>query len=217
MTRKKRFQLDDPTLLSIGELADNLGLRAYVVGGYVRDLSLGGKSKDIDVMVLGDPIFFAREVGRKLNATGLVVFERFRTAQMMIGEVKVEIVGARKESYERGSRKPQVEEASLEEDLSRRDFTINAMAISIVKTQDAVSRQEFGELIDPFGGQQALAKGIIDTPLEPEETFSEDPLRILSCNPFRLSFRFYIAFSCQRCHCENEGSAEHSFAGKNYR
>ncbi len=192
MTRKKRFQLDDPTLLSIGELADNLGLRAYVVGGYVRDLSLGGKSKDIDVMVLGDPIFFAREVERKLNATGLVVFERFRTAQMMIGEVKVEIVGARKESYERGSRKPQVEEASLEEDLSRRDFTINAMAISIVKTQDAVSRQEFGELIDPFGGQQALAKGIIDTPLEPEETFSEDPLRILRAIRFACRFDFTL-------------------------
>lgn len=198
MTRKKKFQIDNPILLSIGELADNSGLRAYVVGGYVRDLILGGESKDIDVMVIGDPISFARDVGRKFNATALVVFERFRTAQMTIGEVKVEIVGARKESYDEGSRKPQVEEASLEEDLSRRDFTINAMAISIVKTQDAVSKQEFGELIDPFGGQHALAKKIIDTPLEPEETFSEDPLRILRAIRFACRFDFTLSSRVRR-------------------
>ena len=155
MTRNKNFQIDEPIFLGIGELADKLGIQAYVVGGYVRDLILGdvedlsrGKNKDIDVMVIADPISFAREVERKLSAAALVVFEKFRTAQMTIGGVKVEIVGARKETYDMNSRKPHVNEANLEEDLSRRDFTINAMAISLNKSQ--ISESNFGELSRSF-------------------------------------------------------------------
>ncbi len=198
MIRKKNFQIDDPILLEIGELADKLGIQTYVVGGYVRDLILGivedlsrGKNRDIDVMVITDPISFAREVGRKLSATALVVFEKFRTAQMTIGGVKVEIVGARKESYDVDSRKPHVKEATLEEDLSRRDFTINAMAISI--NESKVSKSNFGELVDPFDGARALSEKMIDTPLDPAETFNEDPLRILRAIRFACRFDFTLS------------------------
>ncbi len=190
MEQKKNFQLDDPILLGIGGLADNLGIRAYVVGGYVRDLILGNGSKDIDVMVIGDPIFFAKKVEQTLSATALVVFEKFRTAQMAIGNVKVEIVGARKESYESDSRNPIVSEATLEEDLSRRDFTINAMGISLNKLD---SLGKFGELVDPFGGVNGLSEKLIDTPLEPQETFNEDPLRILRAIRFACRFDFTLS------------------------
>ncbi|MFZ1080601.1 MAG: HD domain-containing protein [Candidatus Kryptoniota bacterium] len=198
MTRNKNFQIDEPILLGIGELADKLGIQAYVVGGYVRDLILGdvedlsrGKNKDIDVMVIADPISFAREVERKLSAAALVVFEKFRTTQMTIGGVKVEIVGARKETYDMNSRKPHVNEANLEEDLSRRDFTINAMAISLNKSQ--ISESNFGELVDPFDGVHALSEKTIDTPLDPAETFNEDPLRILRAIRFACRFNFVLS------------------------
>jgi len=197
MMRKKTFQIENPLLFKIGRLADDAGLAAYVVGGYVRDLIIGNvedsslvKTKDIDVMVIGDPILFAREIERKLNAKSLVVFEKFRTAQMVIDEIKVEIVGARRESYDAGSRKPHVEEATLEEDLSRRDFTINAMAINISGSRGQTSDSV---LIDPFHGKDALDKKIIDTPLEPQVTFSEDPLRILRAIRFACRFNFALS------------------------
>lgn len=203
MTEKKRFKIDEPILLELGALADESGIDAYVVGGYVRDLILGRQNKDIDVMVIGDPLPFSRKAARRLNASGFVVFEKFRTAQMSAGDVKVEIVGARKEAYDPDSRKPRVQEATLEEDLSRRDFTINAMAMSINKSrlpgsakrgpESGGRRCEFGELVDIFGGVQALSDGVIDTPLDPSETFSEDPLRILRALRFACRFEFDLA------------------------
>lgn len=183
--------MNDQVLIRIGKLADRLDVNAYVVGGYVRDLVLGIESKDVDVVIIGDPIPFAREVERDLNGTDLVVFERFRTAQMKAGDVKVEIVGARKESYDANSRRPSVEEATLEEDLSRRDFTINAMAIGINKL--AIENRQSAILIDPFGGEDALTKKLIDTPLDPAETFSEDPLRILRAIRFACRFDFSLS------------------------
>lgn len=200
---KKKLRIDEPVLLKLGSLADELGVEAYVVGGYVRDLILGKGNKDIDVMVVGDPGPFSRKAADRLNATGVVVFEKFRTVQMTAGDVKVEVVGARKESYDSGSRKPRVQEATVTEDLSRRDFTINAMAVSINKSHPpaagdrrAVSgerAQASGELIDPFGGIDALSKKVIDTPLDPEETFGEDPLRILRAFRFACRFEFTLA------------------------
>lgn len=211
MTQTKKFEIDNHILIGIGTLADNLLLEAYVVGGYVRDLIMGNDSKDINIVVIGDPISFAKEVERKLNAAALVVFEKFRTAQMVIDEVKVEIVGARKERYDAHSRKPHVEQATLEEDLSRRDFTVNAMAIGINKIRNQnsnvkdssnkfqsndhspVFEREFGELVDPFGGEAALSRKVIDTPLDPRETFSEDPLRMLRAIRFACRFDFVLS------------------------
>jgi poly(A) polymerase len=203
MTRKKKFEIEDPLLLKLGGLADEMGIDAYVVGGYVRDLILGGENKDIDVMVVGDPVGFSRKAARKLGAEGFVLFEKFRTSQMSVGDVKVEIVGARKEKYDQESRKPYVHEGTLEEDLSRRDFTINAMAISINKSREpahtarkagAADRVKvFGEVIDLFGGVNALSQKTIDTPLDPVETFSEDPLRILRAIRFACRFEFSLA------------------------
>ncbi|MCL5266545.1 MAG: CCA tRNA nucleotidyltransferase [Bacteroidetes bacterium] len=204
MTELKTLNINEPILLRIGELADSLGIQAFVVGGYVRDLLLGTVSKDIDVMVIGDPIAFSHEVERKLGATGLVIFEKFRTAQMTVQSladanatgstlVKLEIVGARRESYDASSRKPQVEEATLEEDLSRRDFTMNAMAVSINQDESRSGGYAFGELVDPFDGEQALSQKIIETPLEPQDTFSEDPLRILRAIRFACRFEFSIS------------------------
>ncbi len=168
-----------------------LKVQAYIVGGYVRDLILGLDSKDIDVVVIGDPISFAKEVQRKLGATAFVLFEKFRTAQMMIDDVKVEIVGARSESYDASSRKPQVREATLEEDLSRRDFTINAMAISL-NSKFKIQNPKL-DLVDPFNGRDSLEKKIIETPLDPAETFSEDPLRILRAIRFAGRFGFVLS------------------------
>ncbi len=204
MTEEKILNIDEPILLGVGEAADKAGIKAYVVGGYVRDLLLGKASKDIDVVVIGDPISFAHQLQKELGATGLVVFEKFRTAQMTVelgtvGDagnrmpVKIEIVGARKESYDAMSRKPHVEEATLEEDLARRDFTINAMAVGINRAVLTSEGRNTGELVDPFGGQKSLSKGIIDTPLEPEETFSEDPLRILRAIRFACRFEFSLS------------------------
>ncbi len=192
MTDGKRFEIDEPTLVKIGALADDLRIEACVVGGYVRDLILGLESKDLDIVVMGDPIKFAGEISRKLDASGIVVFERFRTAQMTIGETKVEVVGARKEKYDPESRKPVVTAGTLEEDLSRRDFTINAMAVGLNRFAD-YHETSFGQLVDPFDGMTALSERIIDTPLDPSETFSEDPLRIMRA--IRFSSRFDASLS----------------------
>jgi len=191
MMRKKEFQIGSPILLEIGGLADNLGVPAYVVGGYVRDFIMGVECKDVDIVVIGDPISFAKEVEHTMSATSLVIFEKFRTTQMMIGDTKVEIVGARKESYDFASRKPRVEEATLEEDLSRRDFTINAMATTL-NSRFKIQNSKLG-LIDPFGGRDAIAKKIVDTPLDPAETFSEDPLRMLRAIRFASRLNFALS------------------------
>ena len=203
MTNKKTFKINEPILAELGALADDLNLQAYVVGGYVRDLIIGKESKDIDVMVVGDPLRFASKAAERLKATNVVVFEKFRTAQMAAGDTKVEIVGARREAYDSDSRKPRVQEGTLEEDLSRRDFTINAMAIRINRSayrgdiesvRSSSSQGEIsGEVVDIFGGIVALSEKIIDTPLDPRETFNEDPLRMLRALRFACRFEFKLA------------------------
>ena len=174
----------------ISEAADHLGLECYVVGGYVRDIFLERPSNDIDVVVVGSGIRVAEElkrmVGRKAH---LSVFKNFGTAQVKFRqkgtEYEVEFVGARKESYSHDSRKPIVEDGTLEDDQNRRDFTINAMAICLNKAR-------FGELVDPFNGLADLEDGIIATPLEPGITFSDDPLRMMRCVRFATQLNFQI-------------------------
>ena len=155
----------------VGDVAAEKGVKAYVIGGYVRDFFLGRPCNDIDVVVEGSGIDFARAVGEK---TGSYVsyFKNFGTAMLHYRGDEIEFVGARKESYRRESRKPIVENGTLQDDQLRRDFTINAMAFSLQK-------EDFGALVDPFGGIRDLDAGIIRTPLEPDTTYSDDPLRML--------------------------------------
>lgn len=158
-----------------------MGVRAFVIGGYVRDCFLGRQSKDIDIVVEGSGIELAEAVGAKVRSY-VSVFKNFGTAMLRFKGIEVEFVGARKESYNRDSRKPVVEDGTLQEDQMRRDFTINAMAFSLQK-------EDYGALVDPFGGIRDLAAGIIRTPLDPDVTFSDDPLRMVRAIRFvtRLS------------------------------
>ncbi|MBQ9652534.1 MAG: HD domain-containing protein [Prevotella sp.] len=182
--------LDKKIFHEIGDVADSLGLECYVVGGYVRDIFLERPSKDIDVVVVGSGIKVAEElkhrIGRKAH---LSVFRNFGTAQVKIvsqkEEIEVEFVGARRESYSHDSRKPIVEDGTLEDDQNRRDFTINALAICL-------NRERFGELVDPFDGIYDMEDGIIRTPLDPDITFSDDPLRMMRCVRFATQLGFYI-------------------------
>lgn len=178
--------LDQDIFHQISLAADNLGVECYVVGGYVRDLFLERPSKDIDVVVVGSGIAVAEELKRMLGKRAYIsVFRNFGTAQVKYKDIEVEFVGARKESYNRGSRKPIVEDGTLEDDQNRRDFTINALAICLNKNR-------FGELVDPFDGLADMEDGIIRTPLDPDITFSDDPLRMLRCVRFATQLRFYI-------------------------
>ena len=169
--------LDSPVFGIVSKAAESLGVRAFVIGGYVRDCFLGRRNDDIDIVVEGSGIELAHAVatiieeqeGRRCNVS---FFKNFGTAMLKWHGAEIEFVGARKESYNRDSRKPIVEDGTLEEDQKRRDFTINAMAFSLQK-------EDFGALVDPFGGIRDLAAGIIRTPLEPEQTYSDDPLRML--------------------------------------
>lgn len=167
----------------ISEEAANSGVRAFVIGGYVRDSFLHRKSKDIDIVVEGSGIELAERVSKRLKVT-LSVFKSFGTAMLRFKDIEIEFVGARKESYRADSRKPIVENGTLEDDQLRRDFTINAMAFSLQK-------ENFGELVDPFGGINDLNTGIIKTPLDPDTTYSDDPLRMIRAIRFatQLSFR----------------------------
>ncbi len=165
-------ELSDDIVRTVGRIADDEEIEAHVVGGYVRDLVLGRPVKDIDIVVVGDGIAFARRVGNRLGRKNVVTFESFGTAMLELDDRKLEFVGAREESYAAASRKPNVRQATLETDLSRRDFTINAMAASI-------NAQAFGMVKDPFGGYEDLLNGILKTPLEPEKTFDDDPLRMM--------------------------------------
>ncbi len=180
--------LDQNIFHQISEAADRLGLECYVVGGYVRDIFLERPSNDIDVVVVGSGISVAQELkhmlGRKAH---LSVFKNFGTAQVKFHDTEVEFVGARKESYSHDSRKPIVENGTLEDDQNRRDFTINAMAICLNKNR-------FGELVDPFNGLADLEDGIIATPLEPGITFSDDPLRMMRCIRFATQLNFQIEY-----------------------
>lgn len=170
----------------VGQVADELGYECYVVGGYVRDIFLERPSNDIDVVVVGSGIRMAEALQAHLKkGAHVAVYRNFGTAQVRFGEYEVEFVGARKESYHRESRKPIVEDGTLEDDQNRRDFTINAMAICL-------NKDRFGELVDPFDGLADLEDGIIRTPLDPDITFSDDPLRMLRCVRFATQLNFYI-------------------------
>ena len=178
--------LDKPIFHQIGRVADELGVECYVVGGYVRDIFLERPSNDIDVVVVGSGIEVARRLKDQLGRRAhLSVFKNFGTAQVKMGDLEVEFVGARRESYSHDSRKPIVEDGTLEDDQNRRDFTINAMAICL-------NEGRFGELVDPFNGLADLEDGIIATPLDPEVTFSDDPLRMMRCIRFATQLNFQI-------------------------
>ncbi|MBP3779502.1 MAG: HD domain-containing protein [Prevotella sp.] len=182
--------LDQDIFHKISEAADHLGLECYVVGGYVRDIFLERPSNDIDVVVVGSGIALAEELKRRVGKSAhLSVFRNFGTAQVKFRqkgkEYEVEFVGARKESYSHDSRKPVVENGTLEDDQNRRDFTINAMAICL-------NKDRFGELVDPFNGLADLEDGIVATPLEPGITFSDDPLRMMRCVRFATQLNFTI-------------------------
>ena len=178
--------LDKEIFHLISDVADEMGVECYVVGGYVRDIFLERPSNDIDVVVVGSGIDVASALKQRLGRRAhLSVFRNFGTAQVKKDELEIEFVGARKESYSHDSRKPVVEDGTLEDDQNRRDFTINAMAICLNKSR-------FGELVDPFNGIADLEDGIIATPLDPEITFSDDPLRMMRCIRFATQLNFEI-------------------------
>ncbi len=178
--------LDREIFRKISTAADKLGVECYVVGGYVRDLFLERPSNDIDVVVVGSGIEVASELKRMLGRKAhLSVFRNFGTAQVKFGDMEVEFVGARRESYSHDSRKPVVEDGTLEDDQNRRDFTINAMAVCL-------NAGRYGELVDPFDGIYDLEERTICTPLDPDITFSDDPLRMMRCIRFATQLNFMI-------------------------
>ncbi len=179
-------KLTSPVFQTMSEVADSLGLETYVVGGYVRDLLMRRPCKDIDFVCVGSGIALAEAAAKALNPKiNVNVFKNFGTAQFRYEDLDLEFVGARKESYQRDSRKPIVEEGTLQDDQNRRDFTINAMAISL-------NKKTFGELIDPFDGLADIDTGVIRTPLDPDITFSDDPLRMMRAIRFATQLNFYI-------------------------
>ena len=179
-------KIDTQIFHTVGEMADSLNRQCYTVGGYVRDLFLDRKSKDIDFVTVGSGIEVAQALAKKLGkGTHLSVFQNFGTAQVKYHGIELEFVGARRESYRRDSRKPIVEDGTLADDLSRRDFTINAMAI-------CVNNSLFGELIDPYDGIGDLGRKLIRTPLDPDITFSDDPLRMMRAIRFATQLNFTI-------------------------
>ena len=175
---------------AVKKTASYLNCEAYAIGGYVRDAILGQKNEntypDIDITVKGDYNTFSKHLAKELNINTIVPFENFKTSRLVHDEYQIEIAETRKESYVKDSRKPIVESTTLEEDLLRRDFTINAIAMSL-------NDKNFGEIIDPLGGIKDLNKGILITPLDPDETFSDDPLRMLRAVRFAAKLDFQIA------------------------
>ena len=179
-------KVSTPMFQLIGQVADELGMECYVIGGYVRDLLMNRPSKDIDVVVKGSGIAIAEAVKARIgHGAHLSVFRNFGTAQLKWKGQEVEFVGARRESYTHDSRKPIVEDGTLEDDQNRRDFTINALAICL-------NHDHLGELVDPFGGVMDIEDGIIATPLDPDITFSDDPLRMMRCVRFATTLHFQI-------------------------
>ncbi|HAN78065.1 MAG TPA: tRNA nucleotidyltransferase [Bacteroidales bacterium] len=181
-----REKLTHPIFEIIRLTAEQNNVKAYAIGGYVRDLLLKRPSKDIDFVVEGDGPAFAQAVAKNLpSKTKVTIFKNFGTAMLHYADYDIEFVGARKESYSRNSRKPEVVPGTIEDDQKRRDFTINALAISM-------NRENYGELIDPFNGITDLENGLIRTPLAPEETYSDDPLRMMRAIRFATQLNFYI-------------------------
>ena len=180
--------LNDKIFETLSEVVSSENVQAYIIGGWVRDclLERDHPEKDIDIVVIGSGIEIARKAARKLHpGTKISVFKNFGTAMFRVQEYEIEFVGARKESYERNSRKPIVENGTLEDDQARRDFTINALAISL-------NEETFGKFLDPFGGVDDLKKKIIRTPLDPDKTFSDDPLRMMRAVRFACQLNFTI-------------------------
>ena len=184
--QKDHIELPEGIVSRIGELAAREGIELYVVGGYVRDLMLGRETKDIDISVVGDGIAFARRVEKEFSSSRVVTFEKFGTARLAIDGVEIEFVGTRREEYHPESRKPVVTVGSIEDDLRRRDFTVNAMAASILPGS-------FGTLIDPFDGRKDLERRLLRTPLDPAATFSDDPLRMMRGFRFAAQLDFRLA------------------------
>jgi putative nucleotidyltransferase with HDIG domain len=181
----KKKLLDYKLLETASSVSDELGYPAYVVGGFVRDLLLERAVKDVDIVIVGDGIKFAKAFSSRLGINEITIFKNFGTAHFKFDEIEVEIVGARKESYKKSSRKPEVDEGTFEDDIRRRDFTINTLAVSI-------NKNEFGKLADLFHGLKDLEQKIIRTPLDPEATFDDDPLRILRAYRFASQLNFRV-------------------------
>jgi tRNA nucleotidyltransferase/poly(A) polymerase len=182
---EEHIALAHPLFGTIGGIADRSGTEVYVVGGYVRDALLGGGEGDIDILVMGDGVAFAREVSRETGIGTVVAFPRFGTARIPSEKGNVEFVGARKERYDPDSRNPSVAPATLAEDLLRRDFTVNAMAASL-------NRETWGRLHDPLGGREDLARRLLRTPVDPGKTFEDDPLRMMRAVRFASQLDFRI-------------------------
>ena len=188
MIRPDAYQIPECLNLAVfkevSAVAQELNVKTYVIGGYVRDYFLNRNSKDIDIVVEGSGIELAQQLGRRLKVK-VNVFKSFGTAMLKYGDIELEFVGARKESYRANSRKPIVEDGTLEEDQNRRDFTINAMAFSL-------NQEDFGALVDPFNGIQDLQDKCIRTPLDPDITYADDPLRMMRAIRFACQLNFYI-------------------------
>lgn len=180
----QRIRIQEPILHSIGQLADELEVKAYAVGGYVRDYYLNRPRTDLDITIIGDALDFAEKFAEKMSSKA-VVFERFRTAMVPVSHFQCEFVGTRKEEYKKGSRKPIVTEGTLNDDLKRRDFTINAMAVSL-------NNDTMGNIIDLFNGKRDIEQKKLITPLEPKTTFDDDPLRMMRAARFASQLGFEI-------------------------
>lgn len=202
MTINLKNKISQKIFQTVGQTADGLGRECYVVGGYVRDLVIGRHSKDIDFVTVGSGIELAEAVGKELGPkTHVAVYRNYGTAQIKRGEIELEFVGARKESYHRESRNPIVEDGTLADDIARRDFTINAMAIS-------VNSESFGDLLDFYDGLGDIERRLIRTPLDPDITFSDDPLRMLRAIRFATQLQFEIFPETFDAICRNAGRIE---------
>ena len=194
--KKEKIILEEKIFEIISEAAKDICVKAYVVGGYVRDRILNRHSKDIDIVAVGSGIELAQAVANKLNIKNIAVFKNFGTAQIKAGDIEIEFVGARKESYSRNSRKPVVEDGSLNEDQYRRDFTINSLAASL-------SPKDFGQILDPLHGVRDIKTKIIRTPLDPVITFSDDPLRMIRAIRFASQLGFTVDDITYNAICSN--------------